>query len=71
MNKRWYFQSKKTRVAYWLDKAGHVTNAVFRKLGLNSFDDETSSSSSHWPQNRGGDAQTSLIPIPIRRRKCR
>ena len=73
MNKRWHFQSRKRLVTYWLDRARYVANAHFRKLGSNSFDDDTSSSSSHWPQSRGGDAQTSLIaiPIPISRRKCR
>ena len=73
MNKRWYFQSRKKLVTYWLGKAGYVANALFRTLGLNSFDDDTSSSSCPWTQNRGRDAQTSLIPIriPIGRRRYR
>ena len=73
MNKRWYFKSRKKLVTYWLDKAGYVANALFHKLGLNSFDDDTSSLASHWTQNRGRDAQTSLIPIriPIGRRRYR
>jgi len=73
MNKQWYFQSKKKLVTYWLGKGGYVANALFRTLGLNSFDDDTSSSSCPWTQNRGKDAQTSLIPIriPIGRRRYR
>jgi len=73
MNKRWYFQSRKKLVTYWLGMAGYVANAFFRTLGLNSFDDDTSSSSCPWTQNRGKDAQTSLIPIriPIGRRRYR
>ena len=73
MNRRWYFQSKKKLVTYWLGKGGYVANALFRTLGLNGFDDDTSSSSCPWKQNRGRDAQTSLIPvrIPIGRRRYR
>ena len=48
MNKRWYFQSRKELVTHWLGMAGYVANALFRTLGLNSFDDDTSSSSCPW-----------------------
>ena len=73
MNKRWYFQSRKKPVTYRLGKAGYAANALFRMLGLNDLDDDTSSSSSRWTRNHDGDAQTSLIPIriPIGRRRYR
>ena len=73
MNKRWYFQSRKKPVTYRLGRAGYAANALFRMLGLNDLDDDTSSSSSRWTRDHGGDAQTSLIPIriPIGRRRYR
>jgi hypothetical protein len=73
MNKRWYFQSRKKPVTYRHGKAGYAANALFRMLGLNDLDDNTSSSSSRWTRNHGGDTQTSLIPvrIPISRRRYR
>jgi hypothetical protein len=73
MNKRWYFQSRKKPVTYWLDKAGYAANVLFRILGLNDVDDNTSSSPSRWTRNHGADAQASLAPIriPIGRRKYR
>jgi hypothetical protein len=73
MNKRWCFQPRKKSVTYQFSKAGYAANALFRMLGLQNFDDDTSSSSLAWTQNIGGDAQMSLIPIriPIGRRRYR
>ena len=73
MNKRSSFQSRKKLVTYWLGRAGYVVNVLLRILGLNDFDDNTSSSLSRWTRNHGGDAQASLVPIriPIGRRRCR
>ena len=45
------FSIRKKLVTYWLGMAGYVANALFRTLGLNSFDDDTSSSSCPWTQN--------------------
>jgi len=71
MNKRCRFQRNKKPIAYWFGKVGYGANALFRLLGLNGFDRDTSSSPSPRNQNHGGDAQTSLIPIriPIERPK--
>jgi hypothetical protein len=73
MNKRWYFQPRKKPATYRLGKAGYAANALFRMLGFIDFGGDTSSSSSPWTQNDGGDAQRSLIPvrIPIGRRRYR
>lgn len=73
MNKRWYFQSRKKAGHLLARKAGYAANVLFRMLGLNDFDDNTSSSPSRWTRNRGGDAQVSLVPIriPIGRRRYR
>ena len=73
MNKRWHFQSRKKPATYRLGKAGYAANVLFRMLGLIDFDDNTSSSSSRWTRDHGGDAQTSLVPIriPIDRRRYR
>ena len=73
MNKRCYFQSRKKPAISRLGKAAYAANAFFRMLGLNDLDDDTSSSSSRWTRNHGGDTQTSLIPIriPIGRRRYR
>lgn len=73
MNKRWHFQPRKEPATYRLGKAGYAANVLFRMLGLNDFDDNTSSSPSRWTRDHGGDAQASLVPIriPIGRRRYR
>jgi hypothetical protein len=65
MNKRSYIQPGKRPVTCRSSKANYAANALFRMLGLNGFDDDTSSSLSPWAQHQGGDAPTSLIPIRI------
>ncbi len=71
MNKRSCFQPRKRPITYRLSWAGYAANAVFRMLGLSDFDHGTSSSSSLWTRNHGGEVQTSLVPIriPIGRRR--
>jgi hypothetical protein len=73
MNKRSCFQPQKKPITCWLGNAGYTANALFRMLGLNDFEDDTSSSSSRWTRNHGGDAQTPLVPvrIPVGRRRYR
>ena len=70
MSKQSRFRRKKPATNR-LGKAGYVTHALLRMLGLDEFNDDTSSSSRRIQNHE--EAQVSLVPIriPVGRRRYR
>jgi hypothetical protein len=64
MTERSNFRPRKVPIASRLSKIGSAAKVLVRLLGLNDFDEDTSSSRTPWTQGCGGSMPISS-PIPI------